>query len=161
MEFLTLEEFKDIQNIKSPAQDAEHSLTINAVNAFIQSYLGYSDGGVTTRTVYFNGNQEVLDDNWASITSVTGGTSSLGFTLSRGYVLTLSEDYTGDVLISGTLATNTVSPALKQAAMSLVLYYIKNQYLKSISNGVDSVSLADYASVPVHIKSILDLYRLV
>ena len=112
-------------------------------------------------TLGFNGNQEVLDDNWASITSVTGGTTSLGFTLSRGYVLTLSEDYTGDVLISGTLATNTVSPALKQAAMSLVLYYIKNQYLKSISNGVDSVSLADYASVPVHIKSILDLYRLV
>ena len=161
MEFLTLEEFKDIQNIKSPAQDAEHSITINAVNAFIQNYLGYSDGGTATRTVYFNGNQEVLDDNWASITSVTGGTTSLGFTLSRGYVLTLSEDYTGDVQISGTLATHTVSPALKQAALSLVLYYLKNQYLKSVSNGVDSVSLADYSSVPVHIKSILDLYRLV
>lgn len=160
MEFITLDEFKEIQNIKSPVQDAELTLIIDAVNDFMQKYLGYSNGETVTKKVYFEGSTAFLDNNWSSITSVTG-TTSLVFSLSRGYILTLATDYVGDVTVVGVLATNTVDPGLKQAALSLVIYYLKNQYLKSVSNGVDTVSLADYTSVPVHIKSILDLYRLV
>lgn len=162
MEFLTLDEYKTILKIQSPAQDAEFTMIINAVNAFIQKYLGYSEGGALVKTIYAQGAQELLDDTWSTITSVVdeAGTS-IAFSLVKGYILKFPTEVTGKLTITGTLAANTVDPALKQAAFSLIQYYLKNQYLKAISNGMDSISLTEYASVPVHIKSILDLFRLV
>lgn len=160
MEFITLAEFKAVQNITSPNQDAEYTLIINAVNGFMESYLGFMAGGSATKSVYLQSSKEFLDDIWASITSITSATGeALTFTLVRGYILILDAEYVGNVTIVGTLAANTVVPALKQAALSLVKYYLKDQYMKSISNGMDSVALADYEAVPAHIKSILDMYR--
>ena len=160
MEFITLEEFKAVQRITAPTQDSEYTLTINAVNSFMQSYLGFTDGGPATKSVYLQSSKEFLDDIWASITSITSTTGEvLTFTLVRGYVLILDKEHIGNVTIVGTLAGNTVVPALKQAALSLVEYYLKDQYMKSISNGMDSVALAEYEAVPAHIKSILDMYR--
>lgn len=162
MDFLTLAEYKTIQKIQSPAQDAEYTLVIDAVNSFIQKYLGYSGGGALVKTIYAQGAQELLDDNWSSITSVVDSAgTSIAFTLVKGYILQFTTEVIGNLVITGVSVTNAVDPALKQAAFSLVQYYVKNQYLKAISNGVDSISLTEYASVPVHIKSILDLYRLV
>ena len=162
MNFITLDEYKAALNITSPKQDAEFTLVIDAVNQFITDYLGFSEGGLLTETVYIASNVEVLDRVWKTITSVkTEEGKPLTFKLVRGYILRIAEPYIGNVTIEGELATNTANAALKHAAFLLVQYYIKDQFMQSISNNGGSISLPSFLSIPLHIKSILDLYRVV
>lgn len=160
MEFITLDEYKAALNITSPKQDPEYTLLINSVNQFITDYLGFSEGGLLTETVYIASNVEVLDKVWKTITSIkTEEDAPLTFKLVRGYILKIAEPYIGNVTIEGELAASTANAALKHAAFLLVQYYIKDQFMQSISNNGGSISLPSFLSIPLHIKSILDLYR--
>ena len=161
MNFITVDEYKAALNITSPKQDSEFTLLINAVNQFITDYLGYSEGGTFSEVIYVESGTETLDKIWKTITSVTTTDNlELSFKLIKGYILQIEKDYTGNVALEGELAVNTANDALKHAAFLLVQYYIKDQYMQSISNnGGGSISLPSFTSVPTHIKSILDLYR--
>ena len=163
MNFITVDEYKAALNITSPKQDPEFALLINSVNQFITDYLGYSEGGVFSETLYVESGTETLDKIWKTLTSVkTTENLELPFKLIKGYILQIEKDYTGNVALEGELAVNTANDALKHAAFLLVQYYIKDQYMQSISssNGGGSISLPSFTSVPTHIKSILDLYRI-
>ena len=70
MNFITLDEYKVSLNITSPKQDTEFTLVIDAVNQFITDYLGFSEGGLFTESVYIASNVEVLDRVWKTITSI-------------------------------------------------------------------------------------------
>ena len=162
MDFITLDEYKAALNITSPKQDAEYTLLLNSINNFITDYLGYSEGGAATDTIYVETGMETLDKLWSSITSAkTSDGAELTVKLHKGYILEISENYVGEVTLEGELRTHVPNASLKQAAFLLMQYYIKDQYMQSISStGGGSISLPNFASIPVHIKSILDLYRI-
>ena len=163
MNFITVDEYKAALNITSPKQDPEFTLLINSVNKFITDYLGYSEGGIFSETLYVESSTETLDRIWKTITSVkTADNVELSFKLIKGYILQIEDNYVGNVTLEGELADNAINDALKHAAFLLVQYYIKDQYMQSISssNGGGSISLPSFTSLPTHIKSILDLYRI-
>ena len=162
MNFITLDEYKAALNITSPKQDPEYTLLINSVNQFITDYLGYSEGGLFLDTVYVESGTEILDKIWKTLTSAkTEEGVELTAKIVKGYILQITENYVGNVILEGELQTNSANDALKQAAFLLVQYYLKDQYMQSISNtGGGSISLPTFSSIPLHIKSILDLYRI-
>ena len=163
MNFITVDEYKAALNITSPKQDSEFTLLINSVNQFITDYLGYSEGGAFSEVIYVESGTETLDKIWKNLTSVkTTENLELPFKLIKGYILLIEENYVGNVTLEGELSANTTNDALKHAAFLLVQYYVKDQYMQSISssNGGGSISLPSFTSVPAHIKSILDLYRI-
>lgn len=163
MNFITVDEYKAALNITSPKQDPEFTILINSINQFITDYLGYSEGGIFSETLYVESSTETLDRIWKNIISVkTSDNLELPFKLIKGYILQIEKDYIGNVILEGELVANTTNDALKHAAFLLVQYYIKDQYMQSISssNGGGSISLPSFTSVPVHIKSILDIYRI-
>lgn len=163
MEFLTIDEYKSIKNIKSPNQDVEIASLLQAANQFVTEYLGYGDSNdPVEQIVYVESDTELLDNIWNIISSVTTiDGQPLTFSLRKGYILNITPAYQGEVKITGVLKTLSDISAIKLAVQSLADYYMKDQYLKSISStGGDSISLPTFTSIPPHIKSLLDLYRI-
>lgn len=162
MEIITLSEYKTFAGISSPNQDLVLTPVISFVNQFITDYIGYAPTYTeflenqntillpTTQQALAIGFEEFLDAALLPSVNVTGF-------VQVGFKILLPTTVYGRLIV--TLATPYINTAIKEAANLLVKHYSKEEYTSQLQAGAEQVQIADPKSIPVHIKTILDLYR--
>lgn len=162
MEIITLSEYKTFAGISSPNQDLVLTPVISFVNQFITDYIGYAPTYTeflenqntillpTTQQALAIGFEEFLDAALLPSVNVTGF-------VQVGFKILLPTTVSGRLIV--TLATPYINTAIKEAANLLVKHYSKEEYTSQLQAGAEQVQIADPKSIPVHIKTILDLYR--
>lgn len=181
MNVLSLVEYKMFKGINNPNKDLELQPLVDSVNSIIKEYCQTSFGSTTVTGV------RVDQYNWnivlpeAPVISV----ESLGIKRSSTETEVLVEDeqyllYKGEgtieivdpsivlpknpksFIVDYTYGMDNTPFSLKQAAVELVTYYNKREFNKSkdIGNG-QSVDFTDSVILPSHIRTILDMYRVI
>lgn len=162
MELITLTDYKAFAGISSPNQDSTLEPIIEFVNQFVSDYLGYSPIHVefvesqtlillpNSQVVAAVGVEELVDGVLQSSVNITGF-------YQIGFKLFLPTSITGRVTV--TLMDSVVNSGVKEACNLLVKHYTKEEYKSQIQSGAEQVQVADPKALPIHIKSILDLYR--
>lgn len=164
MDFITLDEYKAASEITSPNKDARIAPTLAAVNSFITMYIGLDETPTTIEKYVLRNATDtiVLKRDYETITKLTLNGEELVDTLDQyvvdGNILFCPTSISGTLLVEGTRPTYTAPLALKQAAISLINYYLDKEYITKDA-GAQKVSIANVTTVPPHIKSILDLNR--
>lgn len=161
MDFLTLDEYKLAAEISSTKYDAVLTAKLAFVNEFITNYLGLLD---SYQLEVSNSVYELLptslpistiklvsltDFTESDVTDYTQFGFKLFFLTSKSGVLNITTDSTSYI----------VPAAVKEAAIHLLKYYMKEEYKQQQQSGSEQVQHSDPKAVPIHIKSILDLYR--
>jgi hypothetical protein len=185
-DLITLAEYKAYNGISSNTQDSEVAALIPKVSRFIRHYINRE---LTTyfdepKIEYFDGGDENLILREVPLQEV----QSVEFSSDYGNTYTTLVEFT-DYVVSKTKDTiecpyqkdgfpyamngyrvtytggfETVPDDIKLAALDLIIYYITSDMsIKSTRNvGANNTSIeyVTTASLPAHIKRVLDLYRL-
>lgn len=165
MDFLTLAEYKLVMNINSPNKDSQLTSLISSINSFITMYIGLDESGSTSEKhiLKIATDTVILKEEYTSITKITlNGEEVLdlaGYELD-GSILYCPTLISGVLLFEGDKSIYTAPAALKQAAISLVTYYLDKEYITKDA-GNQQVGLDTVKTIPPHIKSILDLNRII
>lgn len=178
MSVITLNEYKLFKGINNPKQDTQLQPLIDAVNSIIEEYCQVSFSGSVATGVRLNQSNYyiILPDTPIISVEYLGIKRSSEYTEeldSSQYILHPQEGTIELIDPSINLPRNprafivdytygyTVVPlALKQAAVELTTYYDKREFNKSkdIGNG-QSVDFTDASILPSHIRTILDMFR--
>ena len=162
MDIITLAEYKVFASISSPNQDAQLTPLVNFVNQFVSDYLGVSESVVE----YVDNSNTLLLPSSQLVASIVGDIYTNGILVPNsiitdfmqlGFKVVFTTPITGKVTI--TLSNNIGNPAVKEACFLLVKYYSKEEYKSQIQSGAEQIQVADVKALPIHIKTILDLYR--
>jgi hypothetical protein len=178
MSLLTLQEYKLFKGINNPNQDIKLQPLVDSVNSIIQQYCQL-DLEVTTVTgirVSRHYNTIILPKtNIISLDYLAIKRSSeVTEVLDPDQYILDKESGTLEIIdplinlpsnpysfiVDYTFGMDNVPFALKQAAVELMTYYDKREFNKSkdIGNG-QSVDFTDSGILPSHIRTILDMYR--
>lgn len=163
MEFVTVEEFKTFEGLKSPEGDAQLSFIISGVNSLISSILGVDNLNDYVNKTSIKPIQILLStDAKASDITVTNEDGDIleGLIGVKG-VYTLNNDFVGVVNFEVPNPLGATIPSdLKMAAIYLVKYFRSNEYKASMSGAGQSVTFVSLSSnIPKHVMSVLSLYR--
>lgn len=182
---ITLAEVKAYADIKSTNQDTEITALIPRVSDYIKSYckrsfIDYIDDAKIDISNGDNSNYIYTSEpNIISISSIEYSTDygSTYTTLVSGtdYVLDISNDriqaisstgftnYTNGYKITYTAGYEVLPDDLKQAAIDLVVYYMKHDMAvksnKAAGTNTVQIEYVTTTAVPSHIARILNLYR--
>ncbi len=163
MEIITLAEYKAFASISSPNQDTLLTPIVNFVNQFVTSYLGYTTNYVvmlesenvillpSSQTVVALGVEELVDGLLTNSVNITNF-------YQVGFKLFLPATLNGRATVT-LLAPSDINYAVKEACNLLVKHYSKEEYKSQIQSGAEQIQVADVKALPIHIKTILDLYR--
>lgn len=180
MSLITLEEYKEYASINSPTQDPKLTAMIASVNAFIESYIGRPVGierPVIERVTPQNGliflanypaptvasvvikrygyDDEIIEEGRYHLDRANGIIQSVDPSL-------VFKNSPKSVEVSYLAGSTNVPVDLKLAALELTTYYNKREFNASYSSGDgQSIGFESSRIVPSHIKSILDLHRLI
>lgn len=187
-DLITLAEYKTAKGLSSTSEDGKIEPLIVSASNFIRTYCGrsFTDHFNSDKTETFNilwSDQfvQLSESPVISVTSVSERSSVTSayepitdFYLDQDtdVIYRLSNDGVGE-FASGPGAVKVVykagwatAPAeIKQAAIDLVTYYLKEEYKQNRSIGNASMQNAPgpssphSAELPAHIKRVLDLYR--
>lgn len=162
MEIITLADYKTFANITSPNQDSQLSPLVAFVNQFVSDYLGIS----SSFDEYLENTNTLLLPSTQSVLSISGSVyidneyyEDLAITnfIQVGFKVIFTKSITGKITI--TLSDKTINNAVKEACNLLVKHYSKEEYKSQIQSGAEQIQVADVKALPIHIKTILDLYR--
>jgi hypothetical protein len=163
MEFITLQEVKDFESIRSPEGDIQLQTIVDGVNGQITTILDadhvdtYVDKPLTT-SIQILLDTEVL----ASQIIVTDLLDNplVGLSGLNGKYRFSNDEYVGTLKVTIPNRFATVPLDLKMAAAYLVRYYRKDEYKASVSGAGQAVSFVSLASnLPKHVLTVLSLYR--
>ena len=185
-DLITLAEYKAYNNISSTTQDAEVIALIPKISDFIKHYCDRSfiDNFDEALTVVSDGGNENIVLKEVPLVDVL----SVEYSSDYGRTYTTLTEYTDYVVsrvrdsiecpyvkdgfakalngyrVTYTGGYETVPNDIKLAALDLIIYYITSDMsIKSTRNvGANNTSIeyVTTASLPAHIKRVLDLYRL-
>lgn len=180
MEILTLLEYKTAIQSTSPTDDDKLNFIIDFVNKFIPRYCNTSFKPVTViDELCTRFGDAILLDNAPAIsvesvsaravdgTLTTISPSSYRLNKAGGYInIILSEPLLSDrefgVSVDYTYGFSTPPEDITMAAIELVnTYKSKNFYSSKSSGSGDTLTMMKQTIIPMHIKSILDFYRVI
>lgn len=162
MEFITLEEYKDFEGIKSPEDNVRIQFLVDSVNSQVSGILGADElTDYTNKTTRAPINIILDTDAKARDIVVTDeeGEPLEGLTGGKGYY-TFTNEYIG--IVNFTLPNRflVVPNDIKLATAQLIRYYRSNEYKASISGAGQSVAYVSLTSnIPRHVMSVLAIYR--
>lgn len=181
MSVITLQEYKQFKGINNPNKDETLQILIDSTNELVESYCQSSFGSVEVSGVRLNQSNYTIILPHAPVSSI----SELAIKRSSDVTEVLVEDdqfilYPEEGTIelvdpsiqlpknprsfiaSYTHGVDSVPMSIKLAAVELVTYYDKREFNKSqdIGNG-QSVDFTDSSILPSHIRTILDMYRVI
>lgn len=165
---LQLQDYKNYAGINSPNQDDTLQVAVDYANKFIESFCGISLSRktVTHKDIAGGSGSIVLPDYPVySVNEVKAGglvIDSEHYYLRDG-VLYLDRPHMHWVMltIEYTHGYETIPSDLKMAAIELVTYMVKREFNKSQSLGGENVTFLDPQSLPPHIRTPLELYRVI
>lgn len=166
MQFITVDEVKAFEGIKSPNEDNNITPLVGAVNRLLTNLTDAEN----TQFVYSKDSIDPLImflPTYGDASSITvndsAGTPLPGLTGYSGKY-TLSNPYIGEVtvLIPPPIDSSNIPEDLKLAALMLVRYYRKEEYKASQSGNGQAVSnVPSVHNVPRHIMAVLSQYRVI
>lgn len=179
MSVITLNEYKLFRGINNPKQDTQLQPLIDSVNSIIDQYCQISFSPRSKTNVRLNESNYYIMLPDVPVVSVERlaikrSSSSLEELSEEQYILHGEEgtieiiDFSismpknpRSIIADYTYGHSLVPYAVKQAAVELVTYYDKREFNKSkdIGNG-QSVDFTDSSVFPTHVRSILDMYRM-
>lgn len=164
---ITLAEYKAYRGITTTNQDHELTPILEFANEFIELFCGtkFTIQTETDRRVQAIAGKVFLPNS--PIQQITEITTAAGLTptyyLDKDIgTLELDKEYTGNLTVSYTWGYTAMPNAVKLLGFELMTHYHKREYLKSISTSTgESMVINDPVVVPVHIRSGLELYRVI
>lgn len=185
MDFITIDEYKASQDINSTNQDTLISGIIPRVSAFIKNYCNRSliDYYTSDKVEYWSAGGDIVLLKEAPVLSITSVAFSYDYgvtyeTITAGAGWALDKEL--DVLVStyggfpagpnavrvtykGGYDPDAPPEDLKQAAIELITYYLKNEATPKRSTTATNLAIEYITSsnLPAHIKRVLDNYRYV
>ena len=180
MSIITLNEYKLFKGINNPNQDTKLQPLIDSVNSIIETYCQVSFVGSVKTDVRLNvSNYYIIIPDVPVISvdrlAIKRSSDVLELLDEEQYILYPEEgtielvDFSlalpsnpRSILCDYTYGHSTVPFAIKQAAVELITYYDKREFNKSkdIGNG-QSVDFTDSTILPSHIRTLLDMYRVI
>lgn len=178
MSVITLQEYKMFKGINNPNQDTKLQPLVDSVNSIIEKYCQIALSPTQATGVRLTNHYSVLILPKAPVIEVTSvgikRSSTETEILDPTQYLVDEEEGTLEIIdpmvnlprnpysfiVDFTYGMSSVPFALKQAAIELLTYYDKREFNKSkdIGNG-QSIDFMDSNIMPPHIKTLLDLYR--
>lgn len=183
-DIITLTDYKTFKNLTKDTEDTRLTIIISAVNNLIKAYLNRPIGSVDENIVeYVNldyGTNVIFPENWpisevVSITEIPYGytyDSTVHFPLNYNTEYTVGKDRiykTNGHWRQGPQAVRLEYKAgfefipsdLRLAALELVDYYHKNEYMQSRVAGNTTITnvVTGNAELPPHVRVILDNYK--
>lgn len=164
-DIVTLEEYKTAKAITSPTKDNQISLYLSLANATVAKYLGMT----ILRSPEVDKYPDIISGNVVfckgSIDSITVTTLPDNRPID---VLKIQDTfaYIGESLnsqlveIAVTYAPYNVDSSVKLAVISLCDYYLNSEYRVSSSMSGTSVQQPKVDTIPPHIRTILNLNRI-
>jgi hypothetical protein len=163
MEFITLQEVKDFESIRSPEGDVHLQTLVDGVNSQITTILDADQLETHVDKPSISPVLILLDtDALASQIVVTDLLDNplIGLSGLKGQYWFSNEEYVGLLKITIPNRFATIPLDLKMAAAYLVRYYRKDEYKASVSGAGQAVSFVSLASnLPKHVLTVLSLYR--
>lgn len=185
-EFITLQTYKDYKNLTKTDNDVKLGVIVNAVNSLIKAYLGRTvilDEN-TPFEEYFSLDYEtdvIFPKFWpiADIVSITEIPAGYSYDSTVHFALEVDEEYMLDgedriykigscwaqgprtIRLEYTAGYATLPDDIKLAAIELVDYFFKEQYLQARTTGNTTITnlVPNETTMPPHVKLILDNYK--
>lgn len=166
---ITLAEYKEYEGFKTPNADDKLQILVDYVNEFIERFCSTKFG----EEVEVLGERQYITDGIiilknAPLIDVIEATHSdnlvsVSYTEPDEGILHFDDKFLEGkmVKVSYLYGYETAPAGLKVPAFELVTYFNKREFNKSQTIGAtgESVSFSDPNSIPTHIRSALELYR--
>lgn len=183
MDFVTLDEYKVAQDIKSTNQDDLINGLIPRVSSFIKTYCNRNliDNYTTDKVEYWSAGGQFVYLKEPPVVTLTSvevsydyGLNYTALAVGTQYVLDKEQDAvfspTGDfpsgpnavkVTYKGGYNPDSPPDDLKQAAIELTTYFLKNESTprRSTTSTNLAIEYITSSNLPAHIKRLLDNYR--
>ena len=175
---ITLDAYKEYAAEKSPTGDDTLQVIINYASSLVEAYCNTSFSPVSVagkRLTVMDGEYELVLPNAPIISldelkTVSEGVVVETVDLTKCYleddvgIVTLPYDLVlpqrkANVQVSYTYGYSTPPPAVVLACYELVTYLYKREYVKSKSVDGQNANYPDTKVLPVHIKTALDLFK--
>lgn len=164
---LTIEEYKQYTNIKSPNQDESITFALAYANDFIEKFCNVSLTPKSGKVTQIAGTERSVIFIDYPVTAVTKVSTREEWAPEdyelQDNILKLKRNvgFWDEVEVEYTYGYAEMPSTLKMAAIELTTYMLKREFNKSQSMGVtgENVTFLDPMSVPPHIRAALELYR--
>lgn len=184
-DFITLQEYKEYKKLTKNDDDVKLGIIVNAVNSLIKAYIGRGvvldpDTPIVEYITLDYDTDVIFPESWPinSVVSVTEVPYGYNYDSTIHLPLEADVDYlisdndriykvggtwkTGPkaIRLEYTAGYDTVPDEIKLAAVELVNYYYKEQFLQARTTGNTTITqlVPNQSTMPPHVKLILDNY---
>lgn len=164
MEFLSVEDYRKLNNLSRPEIEQDVVANIKAANAFVTRWLNFTEEDEYFE-IYPNRNKYFLSPNVSAVTELRDLDNNLvtGYTFIGNGTIYFPRPPTVGMMVKATATYGTfttVPDDIKSAVNMLVQYWQKKEYLESRTFGGETSQFTTKTTgIPTHIRSILELYR--
>lgn len=162
---LSLEEYKKAKSMNSPARDEEIGIFLALANATVAKYIGIqleTSPAIDKYTTTLSGNVVFGKGNIQDIvvTKTATGDDVPVLEIRSSYAYLAQSLNSESVEITITYAPYDVDPSVKLAVLTLCDYYLNSEYRVSSSMSGTAVQQPKSEGIPPHIRTILNLNRI-